>query len=69
MARPLLLCRVEDRRGLSHLLRGSISQCVDHWQIDPLADVDAQFAGIFLRRFGALKILVLHLYPNYSNMR
>jgi predicted GH43/DUF377 family glycosyl hydrolase len=31
----LLLCRVEDRRGLSHLCAARSHNGVDHWQIDP----------------------------------
>jgi predicted GH43/DUF377 family glycosyl hydrolase len=31
----LLLCRVEDRRGLSHLCAARSANGVDHWQIDP----------------------------------
>jgi len=40
----LLLCRVEDRRGLSHLCAARSANGVDNWQIDPqptlLADPD-----------------------------
>jgi len=40
----LLLCRVEDRRGLSHLCVARSANGIDHWQIDPqptlLADPD-----------------------------
>ena len=32
----LLLCRVEDRRGLSHLCAARSTNGVDNWQIDPL---------------------------------
>ncbi|MCK4577326.1 MAG: glycosidase, partial [Candidatus Marinimicrobia bacterium] len=31
----LLLCRVEDRRGLSHLCAARSQNGVDSWQIDP----------------------------------
>jgi predicted GH43/DUF377 family glycosyl hydrolase len=31
----LLLCRVEDRRGLSHLCVARSANGMDHWQIDP----------------------------------
>ena len=31
----LLLCRVEDRRGLSHLCAARSANGVDDWQIDP----------------------------------
>ena len=31
----LLLCRVEDRRGLSHLCAARSANGVDGWQIDP----------------------------------
>jgi predicted GH43/DUF377 family glycosyl hydrolase len=31
----LLLCRVEDRRGLSHLCVARSANGVDHWRIDP----------------------------------
>ncbi len=31
----LLLCRVEDRRGLSHLCAARSQNGVDGWQIDP----------------------------------
>src|SRR5450631_2975324 len=31
----LLLCRVEDRRGLSHLCAARSVNGVDNWQIDP----------------------------------
>ena len=31
----LLLCRVEDRRGLSHLCAARSRHGVDHWRIDP----------------------------------
>ena len=31
----LLLCRVEDRRGLSHLCAARSANGVDHWRIDP----------------------------------
>ena len=31
----LLLCRVEDRRGLSHLCAARSANGVDEWQIDP----------------------------------
>ncbi len=31
----LLLCRVEDRSGLSHLCAARSANGVDHWQIDP----------------------------------
>lgn len=31
----LLLCRVEDRRGLSHLCAARSANGVDNWQIDP----------------------------------
>src|ERR1700693_3341317 len=31
---PLLLCRVEDRRGLSHLCAARSRNGVDNWQID-----------------------------------
>jgi predicted GH43/DUF377 family glycosyl hydrolase len=31
----LLLCRVEDRRGLSHLCAARSANGVDHWKIDP----------------------------------
>ena len=31
----LLLCRVEDRRGLSHLCAARSTNGVDNWQIDP----------------------------------
>jgi predicted GH43/DUF377 family glycosyl hydrolase len=31
----LLLCRVEDRRGISHLCAARSSNGLDHWQIDP----------------------------------
>ncbi|MHB8755476.1 MAG: glycosidase, partial [Candidatus Acidiferrales bacterium] len=30
----LLLCRVEDRRGLSHLCAARSANGMDHWQID-----------------------------------
>src|SRR5690349_9233177 len=32
----LLLCRVEDRRGLSHLCAARSANGVDNWQIDPV---------------------------------
>lgn len=32
----LLLCRVEDRRGLSHLCAARSANGLDHWRIDPL---------------------------------
>jgi len=31
----LLLCRVEDRRGLSHLCAARSANGIDHWRIDP----------------------------------
>ena len=31
----LLLCRVEDRRGISHLCAARSANGIDHWQIDP----------------------------------
>src|SRR5277367_2972608 len=31
----LLLCRVEDRRGLSHLCAARSSNGVDRWRVDP----------------------------------
>jgi predicted GH43/DUF377 family glycosyl hydrolase len=33
--KTLLLCRVEDRRGLSHLCAARSANGVDNWQIDP----------------------------------
>jgi predicted GH43/DUF377 family glycosyl hydrolase len=37
----LLLCRVEDRRGLSHLCAARSVNGVDHWQIDPKPTLSA----------------------------
>jgi predicted GH43/DUF377 family glycosyl hydrolase len=31
----LLLCRAEDRTGLSHLCAARSANGIDHWQIDP----------------------------------
>ncbi len=33
----LLFCRVEDRRGLSHLCAARSVNGIDHWQIDVVA--------------------------------
>ena len=38
----LLLCRVEDRRGLSHLCAARSRNGVDGWQIDQRAHIDAR---------------------------
>ncbi len=37
----LLLCRVEDRRGQSHLCAARSANGVDGWRIDPDTDDDA----------------------------
>ncbi len=37
----LLLCRVEDRRGLSHLCAARSANGIDNWRIDPLPTLQA----------------------------
>jgi len=63
----LLLCRVEDRRGLSHLCVARSANGVDGWQIDReptfIPDVER-----FPEDYGASKIRASRICRNSSNM-
>jgi hypothetical protein len=62
----LLLCRVEERRGLSHLCAARSRNGVDGWQIDsePTLMPDPKN---YPKKSGGLKILASPLSPNYSS--
>jgi hypothetical protein len=62
----LLLCRVEDRRGLSHLCAARSRNGVDGWQIDGEPTLMPDPKNI-RKRSGALKILASHSSPSCSN--
>jgi predicted GH43/DUF377 family glycosyl hydrolase len=51
----LLLCRVEDRRGLSHLCAARSANGVYGWRIDPTPTLMANPEGT-RKNYGALKI-------------
>ena len=63
----LLLCRVEDRRGLSHLCAARSANGVDGWQIDSkptfLPDPERYPEELWVSRIRASR-----MYRNSSNM-
>jgi len=62
----LLLCRVEDRRGLSHLCAARSRNGVDGWQIDSEPTLMPSSRSI-RRKSGALRILASLSCPNCNN--
>ena len=59
----LLLCRVEDRRGHSHLCAARSANGIDGWKIDTQPTL-SQIRSIFRKNCGALKI---HVSPSSAN--
>jgi predicted GH43/DUF377 family glycosyl hydrolase len=59
----LLLCRVEDRRGISHLSVARSVNGVDEWQIDPHPPSPPTLKT-FRKSCGALKTRALPTCPN-----
>ena len=62
----LLLCRVEDRRGLSHLCAARSKNGVDGWQIDREPTLMPTRSSI-RKKSGASKIRASRSCPSYSN--
>ena len=62
----LLLCRVEDRRGLSHLCAARSRNGVDGWQIDPEPTLMPN-PKEFPEEIGALKTRASRSCRNCSN--
>jgi predicted GH43/DUF377 family glycosyl hydrolase len=62
----LLLCRVEDRRGLSHLCAARSRNGVDGWQIDREPTLMPKPAE-YPEELGALKTHASLLRQNFSN--
>ena len=60
----LLLCRVEDRRGHSHLSAARSANGVDGWQIDAEPTLLRLIPITFQKNCGALKIRALPTSPN-----
>ena len=63
----LLLCRVEDRRGLSHLCAARSVNGVNGWDIDPEPTLMPDHVHI-QKSCGASKIRVSPTFQSYSNM-
>jgi hypothetical protein len=64
----LLLCRVEDRRGLSHLVCSSLSEWIDDWQVDHEPTLVAS-PHVHPEEIGVLRTPASPMFRTWGNMR